>query len=121
VRTVTIITTDPNDTMKPIHDRMPVIVPAEPWDQWLDPNNDDTESLAKLLVPALADLLVARPVSTAVNSTRNDGPTSSRRRLTTSSSGEMVAEGQQQRRRRRERPDQHHRHRTAAEATPRHG
>jgi putative SOS response-associated peptidase YedK len=38
------------------------------------PTNDDTESLAKLLVPAPADLLVARPVSTAVNGTRNNSP-----------------------------------------------
>jgi putative SOS response-associated peptidase YedK len=74
LRTVTIITTDPNETMKPIHDRMPVILPPEAWDAWLDPTNEDTEALAKLLVPAPADLLVARPVSTAVNGTRNDGP-----------------------------------------------
>jgi putative SOS response-associated peptidase YedK len=38
------------------------------------PTNDDTESLAKLVVPAPADLLVARPVSTAVNGTRNNSP-----------------------------------------------
>jgi hypothetical protein len=38
------------------------------------PDNDDTEAVAKLLVPAPAELLVARPVTTAVNSTRNDGP-----------------------------------------------
>jgi putative SOS response-associated peptidase YedK len=74
LRTCTIITTAPNATMKPIHDRMPVILPSAAWDQWLDPNNDDTEALGKLLVPAPADLLVARPVSTEVNSTRNDGP-----------------------------------------------
>jgi putative SOS response-associated peptidase YedK len=67
LRTVTIITTDPNATMKPIHDRMPVILPPEAWDAWLDPTNEDTEALVKLLVPAPADLLVARPVSTAVN------------------------------------------------------
>jgi putative SOS response-associated peptidase YedK len=60
--------------MAPIHDRMPVILPPSAWDAWLDPTNDDTEALAKLLVLAPADLLVARPVSTAVNSTRNNGP-----------------------------------------------
>ena len=63
-----------NETMGPIHDRLPVILPPAAWDAWLDPTNDDTEALAKLLVPAPADLLVARPVSTAVNSTRNNGP-----------------------------------------------
>jgi putative SOS response-associated peptidase YedK len=74
LRTVTIITTTPNETMAPIHDRMPVILPSSAWDTWLDPTNDDTEALARLLVPAPAELLVARPVTTAVNSTRNDGP-----------------------------------------------
>jgi putative SOS response-associated peptidase YedK len=53
---------------------MPVILPRSAWDAWLDPTNDDTEALARLLVPAPPDLLAARPVSTAVNSTRNDGP-----------------------------------------------
>ncbi len=59
--TVTIITTDPNETMAPIHDRMPVILPPSAWDAWLDPTNDDTEALAKLLVPAPAELLVGPP------------------------------------------------------------
>jgi putative SOS response-associated peptidase YedK len=63
-----------NETMGPIHDRLPAILPPAAWDAWLDPTNDDTEALAKLLVPAPAELLVARPVTTAVNSTRNDGP-----------------------------------------------
>jgi putative SOS response-associated peptidase YedK len=63
-----------NETMKTIHDRMPVILPPSAWVAWLDLTNDDTEALAELLVPAPADLLVARPVSTAVNRTRNDGP-----------------------------------------------
>jgi putative SOS response-associated peptidase YedK len=40
----------------------------------VSPTNDDAEALAELLVPAPADVLVARPVSAAVNSTRNDGP-----------------------------------------------
>jgi putative SOS response-associated peptidase YedK len=38
--------------MAPIHDRMPVILPSSAWDTWLDPTNDDTEALARLLVPA---------------------------------------------------------------------
>jgi putative SOS response-associated peptidase YedK len=74
LRTCTIITTTPNETMAPIHDRMPVILPPSAWDQWLDPNNDDTDEREMLLAPAPAELLVARPVSTAVNNVRNDGP-----------------------------------------------
>lgn len=60
--------------MAPIHNRMPVILPPSAWDQWLDPTNDDTDTLGKLLVPAPAELLVAHPVSTAVNNVRNDTP-----------------------------------------------
>jgi putative SOS response-associated peptidase YedK len=74
LRTCTVITTTANETMAPIHDRMPVILPPPAWDTWLDPSYKDIEALRKLLVPAPAELLVARPVSTAVNSVRNDGP-----------------------------------------------
>ena len=38
--------------MAPIHDRMPVILPRSKWAEWLDPANQDLESLATLLVPA---------------------------------------------------------------------
>jgi putative SOS response-associated peptidase YedK len=74
LRTCTIITTTPNQTMAPIHDRMPVILPPSAWDTWLDPAYDDVAALGKLLVPAPGGLLTAHPVSTAVNSVRNDGP-----------------------------------------------
>jgi putative SOS response-associated peptidase YedK len=73
LRTCTIITTTPNETMAPIHDRMPVILPPSAWDTWLDPTYD-AAALGKLLVPAPAELLTAYPVPTAVNSVRNDGP-----------------------------------------------
>ena len=45
LRSRTIITTDANETMAPIHDRMPVILPPSAWDQWLDP--DETTSSAR--------------------------------------------------------------------------
>ena len=73
LRSCTIITTTPNDTMAQIHDRMPVILPPSAWDEWLDPDNDDIETLGKLLVPAPASLTVLRPVSTEVNNVRNKG------------------------------------------------
>jgi putative SOS response-associated peptidase YedK len=69
----TILTTSANSTMTPVHDRMPVILPAWAWDEWLDPTNDDTEALARLLVPAPDTLLTMHKVSTAVNSVRNKG------------------------------------------------
>jgi putative SOS response-associated peptidase YedK len=73
LRSCTILTTEANETMAPLHDRMPVILPASAWDQWLDPANDDLDTLGKLLVPAPPDLITARPVSTQVNSVRNKG------------------------------------------------
>ena len=73
LRSCTIITTTPNATMAQIHDRMPVILPPSAWDEWLDPDNDDIETLGRLLVPAPAELTDLRPVTTQVNSVRNKG------------------------------------------------
>ena len=70
----TVVTTSANETMSPIHDRMPVILPPEAWHTWLDPENRDLELLGGLLVPARNDLLITRPVSTAVNKVANKGP-----------------------------------------------
>lgn len=70
----TIITTTPNETMATLHDRMPVLLPASAWDEWLDPDNDDLDTLGKLLVPAPSELITTYPVTTAVNSVRNKGP-----------------------------------------------
>lgn len=74
LRSATIITTTPNDLMATLHDRMPVILPASAWATWLDPDNHDVEALGELLVPAPEDVLTMRPVSTEVNSVRNQGP-----------------------------------------------
>jgi putative SOS response-associated peptidase YedK len=76
LRSCAIVTTDANETVAPLHDRMPVVLEARDWDRWLDPDPDarDLEALARLLQPASNDLLVAYPVSTAVNSADNDGP-----------------------------------------------
>ncbi len=70
----TVVTTSANDTMAPVHDRMPVLLPASVWDEWLDPDNQDIESLKRLLVPAPNNLLTMHPVSTDVNNVRNKGP-----------------------------------------------
>jgi putative SOS response-associated peptidase YedK len=71
--TCTIITTTANETMAPVHNRMPVILPPDRWEQWLDPEMQDTDALAQLLVPAPPSLLTLYPVSTAVNHVRNKG------------------------------------------------
>ncbi len=73
LRSCTIVTCAANEVMAPIHDRMPVILPASAWNEWLDPTNDDQVGLQGLLVPAPPALLVVRPVSTEVNNVRNKG------------------------------------------------
>ena len=69
-----IITTEPNELMKPVHNRMPVILQENDFDQWIDRNNKDTEELKKLLVPYPAEKMSAYAVSKLVSSSRNDGP-----------------------------------------------
>lgn len=72
IHTCTIITTTPNEMMSEIHDRMPVLLSPQRWDEWLDPTNADTESLQRLLVPAPEALLTSYAVSTEVNSVKNN-------------------------------------------------
>jgi putative SOS response-associated peptidase YedK len=72
--TCTILTTSANDLMEPVHHRMPVILAHEDWDTWLDPENTDTEELAKLLVPAPEEMLTLWPVDPAVGNVRNTRP-----------------------------------------------
>jgi putative SOS response-associated peptidase YedK len=74
LRTCAIVTTNANDKIAPLHDRMPVVLEERDWDRWLDPTATDTDELTQLLVPSADDLLVAYPVSSAVNSADNDGP-----------------------------------------------
>ena len=74
LRTCTIITTNAGADMVDVHDRMPVIIERADFDRWLDPDQHDTEALAKLLLPAPKGTLVRHPVDKAVNSPRNDGP-----------------------------------------------
>jgi putative SOS response-associated peptidase YedK len=70
----TILTTKPNDVVAPIHDRMPVILPPDGYDRWLDPAAVRRRDLEELLQPYPADAMTAYPVSRYVNSPRNEGP-----------------------------------------------
>ncbi len=70
----TIITGNPNERVAEVHDRMPVMLSPDAWDQWLDRDNHDTNSLQQLLVPAPAHLIRLHPVSTEVNNVRNNSP-----------------------------------------------
>jgi putative SOS response-associated peptidase YedK len=70
----TIITTSPNELLRPIHDRMPVILPREAYEQWLDPGKQSPGQLDCWLKPYPASQMTAYPVSTLVNNPRNDSP-----------------------------------------------
>ena len=74
LETCSILVTDANPLIAPIHDRMPVILPPEVWDSWLDPRQQDARALRPLLVPCDAGSMEVYPVSHAVNNTRNDDP-----------------------------------------------
>jgi putative SOS response-associated peptidase YedK len=71
--TCTVITTDATDDLGQIHDRMPMTVARHHWSAWLDPAIGADEA-AGLFAPAASIHLEAYPVSTLVNSVRNNGP-----------------------------------------------
>ncbi|NHJ84272.1 MAG: SOS response-associated peptidase [Asgard group archaeon] len=72
IESCSILTTEPNSLLQPIHNRMPVIIDPANFDQWLDPSNNDIEELADLLKPFEAKKMDAYPVSTYVNSPSNN-------------------------------------------------
>lgn len=74
VETCAILTTSANEVVAKLHDRMPVILPRESFDLWLDPAKHDPEELLKLLVPCPPEMIATYPVSTLVNKVGNDGP-----------------------------------------------
>lgn len=73
LETVTIVTTTANGVLKPLHERMPVILAEDDYAAWLDPETSG-EAAGALLRPCPEDWLEAYPVSTRVNSVRNDDP-----------------------------------------------
>jgi putative SOS response-associated peptidase YedK len=74
VLSCTIITTEANDLLKPVHDRMPVILPPESESVWLDPAIQDADKLLPLLRSYPGERMDFYPVSRAVNSPANDTP-----------------------------------------------
>jgi len=72
--TATIITTSAPDELGVIHERMPMVIGHGQWAEWLDPDLQDAAQLAHLLAPAVSSGLITTPVSTKVNSVRNNGP-----------------------------------------------
>ena len=74
METAAIVTTRANQVLTPIHDRMPVVIPPEAFDFWLDCRKVDAETAAALIVPAPDDLMEAYEVSPAVNKVANNSP-----------------------------------------------
>jgi len=74
IRTCTIITTEANDLVRPIHDRMPVILPEGVEDRWLDPSEGSRERLQAILTPYPAGEMAAFDVTSIVNSAAHDAP-----------------------------------------------
>ena len=72
--TAVIITTRAEDEVGRIHDRMPMVIDAGLWADWLDPAAGNTAALHSLLTPAAAGKLASYPVARDVNSVRNNGP-----------------------------------------------
>ncbi|MGE5444856.1 MAG: SOS response-associated peptidase [Ignavibacteriales bacterium] len=70
----TIITTEANELVEKIHDRMPAILREEDESRWLDPHLKDTDKLSELLKPFPSHLMEAYEVSTIVNSPKNETP-----------------------------------------------
>lgn len=70
----TIITSEPNERVKPLHHRMAVILPERHFAQWLDRSFTDTAALKQLLAPYPAKEMEVYPVSTALNNSRTEGP-----------------------------------------------
>jgi len=74
VHSCAIITTDANERMRGIHNRMPVILDPKDYAAWLDPANQASDQLKALLQPCPDSWIAAHPVSTRVNTPRNDEP-----------------------------------------------
>lgn len=72
IESCTILTTDANDTIRPLHDRMPVILEPRDFKRWLDPAPGDPGVLLEMLRPYPAEQVTLAPVSVLVNNPRNE-------------------------------------------------
>jgi putative SOS response-associated peptidase YedK len=72
--TCTVLTTSAEDSLGHIHDRMPLMLTRDRYDDWLDPTHHDRDDLLALLQPAAPGRLEAFPVSTLVSNVKNNGP-----------------------------------------------
>ncbi|HLX63427.1 MAG TPA: SOS response-associated peptidase [Planctomycetota bacterium] len=73
LETCAIVTTEANDLMRPIHERMPVILRRGDYGAWLDKKNEDTDALLELLTAYPSEEMVATAVGDFVNSAQHEG------------------------------------------------
>lgn len=73
IESCTILTTEANDDVRELHDRMPVIIDPKDFRLWLDPSAQRAEDVKELLRPAAGGILTTQTVSTLVNSPKNEG------------------------------------------------
>jgi putative SOS response-associated peptidase YedK len=74
METAAIVTTSANAVLAPIHDRMPVILPPDAYEIWLDTMNVDAKTAAALIAPAQDELFETYEIAPLVNRVANDGP-----------------------------------------------
>lgn len=74
IESCVLLTTEANDLIAPLHDRMPAILSPENYDRWLSPLEDDPAVLLPFLAPCPSERMIARPVSRRVNDPSVDDP-----------------------------------------------
>lgn len=74
IESCTILTTEANDLVRFLHDRMPVILRPQDYERWLDPEQEKVEELRPLLQPLPSEEMSAEAVSSLVNNARNEDP-----------------------------------------------
>ena len=74
IESCTLLTTEPNERLRPVHNRMPVILPPEDYDLWLDTGAQHPGEVQLLLRPYPAEEMTFYPVSSYVNNPRNEDP-----------------------------------------------
>jgi putative SOS response-associated peptidase YedK len=74
VESCTLLTTEPNDLVRPLHNRMPVILHPQDYDLWLDPGVQEPALLQPLLRPSPPEEMLAYPISRWINKPANEGP-----------------------------------------------
>ncbi|OGA41352.1 MAG: hypothetical protein A3G24_06300 [Betaproteobacteria bacterium RIFCSPLOWO2_12_FULL_62_13] len=74
IESYTILTTEANELIRTLHDRMPALLAENDYEAWLDPGNEKAQALEQMLKPFPAEEMRAYPISLRVNNVKNDGP-----------------------------------------------